>query len=92
MSSGSDSRFLEVLGASPENRVLDFLMRESVDRSLTEIARLSGVGYSTLQLFWPRLVRAKLVIQTRRIGKARLFVLNRMHPAAGHLRRLAGCL
>lgn len=71
------SIFLNIVGESPKARVLNFLfMFPKFDYSLTEIARNSEVGYATLQLFWEDFVKNKIVIQTRVIGKAKMFKLN----------------
>ncbi len=75
------SVFLEVFGDYPLNRVLDFLIvYEDFDYSMKEIAKKSGVGYSTLKLFWGDLVKYKIVKQTRAIGKAKLYKLNIVNP------------
>ena len=75
------SLFLKVFGDSPKLRVLDFLVvSDEFDYSMKEIAEKSGVGYSTLRLFWKELVKDKIVIHTRDIGKARLFKLNTENP------------
>lgn len=69
--------FLETFGDSPILRVLDFLVvNEDFDYSLTDIANLSGVGYSTMKLFWSRLEKEGIVIQTRVVGKAKMYKLN----------------
>ena len=48
--------FLEIFGDSPMLKVLDFLIvNEDFDYSMTDIAANSGVGYSTLKLFWKKL-------------------------------------
>ena len=81
-----DSIFVEIFGNSPIIRVLDFLITfQSFDYPLTEIARNSGVGYSTLQTFWERLVRNNIVIKTRRVGKSDLYQLNIDNPAVKQL-------
>jgi len=75
------SVFLNIVGDSPKARILDFLlMFPKFDYSLTDIARNSNVGYSTLQLLWSDLVDGEIVIQTRIIGKAKLFKLNEENP------------
>jgi len=75
------SIFLSIIGDSPKARILDFLlMFPKFDYPLTDIARNSNVGYSTLQLLWPDFVKKELVIQTRTIGKAKLFKLNEESP------------
>lgn len=69
--------FLQTFGDSPILRVLDFLtVNEDFDYSMTDIAKLSGVGYSTLKLFWNNLEKKAIVANTRTIGKARLYRLN----------------
>ena len=69
--------FTRLFGESPIIKVLDFLVvNEDFDYSMTDIARLSDVGYSTLKLFWPRLEREHIVQQVRMVGKAKLYKLN----------------
>ncbi|MFH1916762.1 MAG: hypothetical protein ABIJ21_05840 [Nanoarchaeota archaeon] len=73
--------FLEIFGDSPVLRALDFLIvNEDFDYSMTDIANLSGVGYSTLKLFWNRLERERIVINTRTVGKAKMYKLNTINP------------
>ena len=73
--------FLEIFGDSPRSKVLDFLVvNEDFDYSMTDIASLSGVGYSTLKLFWNKLEKEKIVIQTRIVGKAKMYKLNLSNP------------
>jgi hypothetical protein len=43
---------------------------------MTQIASEAGVGYATLKLFWPQLKKEKIVIQTRIIGRAKMYKLN----------------
>ena len=81
--------FAEVFGNNPVIKVLDFLITfQLFDYPLTEIARNSGVSYSTLQTFWSRLEKNKLVIKTRRVGKSDLFKLNTKNPAVQQLIKL----
>lgn len=80
------SSFLEVMGESPINKILDFLITfDEFDYSLTDIAENSGVGYSTLMLFWAKLEEKKIVAFTRKVGKARMFKLNKENPAVKQL-------
>lgn len=75
------SAFLEVFGDSPILKVLDFLIvNEDFDYSMTDIASLSGVGYSTLKLFWNKLEKSTIVMQTRTVGKAKMYRLNFANP------------
>src|SRR3989344_8657642 len=72
----NESLFLKSFGDTPINRVLDFLIvHEEFDYAMKDIARLSGVGYATLKLFWGALERAGLVAMTRVVGKAKMYRL-----------------
>jgi len=85
----SKSLFLKTFGDSPLLRVLDFFMvYEDFDYSMVDIARNSGVGYSTLKLFWKDLVKYNIVKQTRTVGKAKLFQLNKQNPVMQQFRKL----
>src|SRR3989344_3842487 len=75
------SVFLDKQGATPKNKVLDFLITYAeLDYSLKEIAKYSGAGYSTVKLLIKRLEKDKWVIATRKISKIRLYKLNANNP------------
>ena len=81
--------FVEVFGNNPIIKVLDFLITfQLFDYPLTEIAKNSGVSYSTLQTFWDKLERNNIVIKTRRVGKSDLYKLNTKNPAVQQLIKL----
>jgi predicted transcriptional regulator len=83
------SIFLEVFGDNPIMRVLDFLITYQLfDYPLTEIAKNSGVSYSTLQSFWNNLERNNIVVKTRRVGKSDLYKLNTKNPAVQQIIKL----
>ena len=85
----NESVFVNVFGNNPVMKVLDFLITfQAFDYPLTEIAKNSGVGYSTLQIFWGKLVDNRIVIKTRRVGKSDLFKLNTGNPAVKQLIKL----
>ena len=85
----NETIFVEVFGNNPIMRVLDFLITfQAFDYPLTEIAKNSGVGYSTLQTFWDKLERNCIVIKTRRVGKSDLYKLNTNNPAVKQLIKL----
>lgn len=85
----NESVFLEVFGENPVMRVIDFLITYQLfDYPLTEIAKNSGVSYSTLQNFWDKLERNCIVIKTRRVGKSDLYKLNTKNPAVKQLVKL----
>jgi len=77
----SKTAFLQIFGDSPILRTLDFLVvNEDFDYSMTDIANLSGIGYSTLKLFWAKLEREGIVVNTRTVGKAKMYKLNLANP------------
>ena len=81
--------FIEVFGNNPIIKVLDFLITfQAFDYPLTEIAKNSGVSYSTLHTFWEKLERNKIIIKTRRVGKSDLYKLNTNNPAVKQLIKL----
>ncbi len=80
------SFFVKVFGDYPIIKVLDFLITfREFDYPLTEIANNSGVGWSTLHSFWPKLVKSGLVVKTRKIGRATLYKLNLENPIVQEL-------
>ncbi|MEK6922439.1 MAG: hypothetical protein AABX08_01410 [Nanoarchaeota archaeon] len=81
------SVFLDVIGDSPRNRILDFLLGEiSYDFTLKEIARKSKVGYATIKRIWGDFVRSGLVKETRRVGKAVFYTYDKDSKAGRALR------
>ena len=84
------SVFIRLFGDSPKLRVLDFLMGfPKYDYSLTDISKNAKIGYSTLMLFWEKdFVKTGLVVETRKVGKARMFKINEKNPAIKYLLKL----
>ena len=75
------SVFLQEEGDTPKNRVLSFLIVHSeYDYSMKDIARYSVVGYTTLKEMWKDLKEKKIVVQTRVVGKAKMYKLNLKNP------------
>ena len=72
------SLFIEFMGDSPTIRVLDYLLTErDLDFSITDMAKNAGIGRSTLYRIWEGLIKNKIIVPTRIIGKAKLFKLNK---------------
>ena len=87
------SVFIEVFGEYPLIKVLDFLITfREFDYPLTEIAENSGIAWSTLHDIFPKLVELGVVIETRQIGRARLFKLNIENPISQKLIEMDGKL
>ena len=75
------SFFLQYLGENPKMRVLDFLMDNfSQDFSLPQIAIGSKVAYTTLIEILPKLLEQEIIIETRKIGKSKLYKLDLDNP------------
>jgi len=75
------SVFLQEEGNTPKNRIWGFLIVHSeYDYSMKDIARYSGVGYTTLKEIWKDFREKKIVIQTRVVGKAKMYRLNTKNP------------
>ena len=78
--------FREALGNSPVIRVLDFLIEgRGLDYSLSDIAENANIGWTTLHRIWDKLLKYKMVVPTRKIGRAKLFKLNEENPAIKEL-------
>lgn len=75
------SVFLKEQGDTPKNRVWGFLIIHSeYDYSMKDIARYSRVGYTTLKKIWKEFKKSKIVVQTRTVGKAKMYRLNLKNP------------
>ncbi len=83
MVKAQQSFFLKYLGDNPKIRILDFLMDNfSHDFSLPQIAKGSSVAYTTLIDILPELLKQEIIVETRKIGKSRLFKINLDSPIA----------
>lgn len=79
----------EVFGSSNTVKLLDFLLdNEIYDYSMSDIARRAGVSWTSFTQLWPRFVDQELVIQTRKVGPAKLYMLNKKSPVIKQLLRL----
>jgi DNA-binding transcriptional ArsR family regulator len=71
------SNFLKYFGESPRIKVLDTLIEnEMFDLSMQEISELSGVSRVTLMKLIPELLKQKIIIKTREVGRATMYRLN----------------
>ena len=71
------SSFRMVFGDSPIVKVIDFFLdNREFDYSLTDIAKNSDIGWTTLHQFWNNIVKLGIVTKTRKIGRAELYKLN----------------
>lgn len=71
------SLFVEFMGDSPMIKVMDYLITErELDFSITDMAENAGIGRATLYRLWDDLIKNKIILHTRDVGKAKLFKLN----------------
>ena len=72
------SLFIEFMGDSPTIRVLDYLLTErDLDFSISDMARNVTIGRTTLYRIWGELLKNKIVLPTRIIGRSKLYRLNK---------------
>lgn len=79
-----DTLFLKAFGIkSPVLKILDFLMdNKAYDYSKTDIAKGAGISRTTLSSAWENLEKNGLVIETREVGRAKMYKLNLTNPIA----------
>src|SRR3989338_10835568 len=71
------SLFVEFMGDSPMMKVMDYLITErGLDFSITDMAENAGIGRATLYRIWGSLIKNRIIVHTRDIGKAKLYKLN----------------
>ena len=77
-----ETLFLKFLGRdNPVIRVIDFLIdNEAFDYSKTEIAKRAGISRTTLLKIWKTLEDLGIVVETRRVGRAKMYKLNKSNP------------
>jgi DNA-binding transcriptional ArsR family regulator len=74
--------FREFMGDYPGIRLIEFLIEgRFFDYTLTDISEKAGVSWRTLHRIWPNLVKNKIVIITREIGRIKLYKLNTKNTA-----------
>ena len=73
-----ESIFIKTFGDTPKVRIWDFLLDNiSLDFTKSEIARQTGISRATLDRIWPYLIKNKIIIENRKIGRATLFKANK---------------
>ncbi|MBI2499837.1 hypothetical protein HYV88_06345 [Candidatus Woesearchaeota archaeon] len=81
-----ESLFLEVVGESPTMKILQYLIEgRHFDYTLTDLAENSGVSWGTLHTIFPKLIKNKIVVKTRDVGRAKLYKINIENPIAKRL-------
>ncbi|MFH0835868.1 MAG: hypothetical protein V1834_01770 [Candidatus Micrarchaeota archaeon] len=79
-----------VFGDKPVPKVLDFfLVHRDWDYPLSTISEATGVSYRTIQNTVPQLVKNGFLVETRVVGKAKLYRLNANSPSVKKLGELS---
>ena len=69
--------FREFVGDSPTTRLIEFLIEgRGFDWSMTDLATKAEISWRTVHRIFPQFVKAGIVVQTRTIGRAKLYKLN----------------
>ena len=72
-----ESIFLEHVGDSPRMRILQYLIEgREFDYTLTDMLN-SGVSWGTLNALIPKFLELKIIVKTRKIGRATLYKINK---------------
>ncbi len=72
------SVFIETFGESPLIKTLDFFLTfQDFDYSKTQVAEEIGISRITIGDVWKELIKKKIIIKTREIGRAKLYRLNK---------------
>ena len=67
---------LQLLGESPILKIMDFFLDNRSDYSKKEIIEATGMSKTTFYKIWGNLEKFKVVVPTRKYGKAQLYKLN----------------
>ena len=67
---------VQFLGNNPTIRIMDFFLDNRTDYSKNEIIQGVGMSKTTFYKVWGKLEKFKVVVPTRRYGKAQLFKIN----------------
>jgi DNA-binding transcriptional regulator GbsR (MarR family) len=67
---------IQFLGNNPTLRIIDFFLDNRTDYSKKEIIEALGMSKTTFYKVWRQLEKFKVVLPTRKYGKAQLFKLN----------------
>ncbi len=85
----SETLLLKYLGPSPVLRIIDYFLDNPLsDFSKNEIVRNLEMGRVTFFKYWAELEKSGAVRETRKIGRATLYKLDRENEVVKHLVKL----
>lgn len=75
------SFFKEAFGNDPKVKLWDYLLdNDGLDFCKQEIAKECKMSRTTLDKLWGGLIKNKIIIMSRQVGRAVMFKLNRENP------------
>lgn len=81
---------LESMFPCSESKILDFLVTfQEYDYSISDIAEHSGVGFKTTLGVVKNLEMQQVILNTRNVGRAKMYKLNLESPEANGINKLA---
>lgn len=70
--------FVKTLGNSPKARIISYLIRSSgLPVHQSDVIRNSNVSKKTIIPIWKQMIKEKIILYNRTIGKAKLYTLNK---------------
>lgn len=82
----TETSFIKVMGSSPVNKLIDFLIENDRESwSMNEISENARIGYSTLKLLLPELEKTEIIKVTKKVGKIKLYTMNKENPIVKEL-------
>ena len=74
------SNFMKIFGNSPKVLTIDFLLDNIlIDFHKSDVAEQTGISRSTLNIFFEDLIKDKLIIKSRIIGRAQMYQVNKQN-------------
>lgn len=81
MTKEPESSFILALGDYPLIKLINFFITfEDFDYSLSDISKNAEVSWATTCELVPKMIKKDLLIETRSVGRARMFKLNKNSP------------
>ena len=81
--------FVKVFGDSPRVLVIDFLLDNfDLDFHKSDMAEITGVSRMTIDKYFPELIKNELIIKSRKIGRAKMYLVNKKNPLIRKLSEL----
>ncbi len=89
MGMNEESILVKFLGNSPKIRIIDFFLDNKLfDFTKKELVKELGMSYTTFYKIWDEFEKFGVVKVNRKIGKAKLYKLNKDNPIVTNILRL----